>query len=306
MSFQALCSCGVKYTLNDAKQGKRLRCKHCGATFLAEPLEGAKKEKKAPPTDVREEEVLLSTEEKARCLAQGIFQGLPAAILHAMASRMGERSLEDGEILFLKGEPGDEIFVVVEGEIEIFIEDQVIAVLGPGQLFGEMAVLGGGKRTASGRAKGATRLLFLKEKAMKLLIQQSPDLAFAIFRVLIARLEEANRLALFLGKEHHPLAWIEILAGDLSTKRFPLYHKEAVVGRAIGSVAADALRLALPTSCPSLLERHAFIALEENAAYITPLDGEVKVNGETIEDTLQIEPEDEVTLGTLTFHVKIV
>src|SRR5210317_169861 len=105
---------------------------------------------------------MLSVEEKASCLRKGIFETLDEDTLLAMAQRMGEADFEDGESLFLKGEPGEEIFVVVSGQIEIHVGEHVIAVLGGGQLFGEMAVLGGGKRTASGRAKGETRVLFLK------------------------------------------------------------------------------------------------------------------------------------------------
>ena len=71
--------------------------------------------------------------------------------------------------------------LILEGEIEIYDGNYVIAVLEQGQLFGEMAVLGGGRRTASGRAKDAARLLFLKDKAIRLLIQQVPDIAFALF-----------------------------------------------------------------------------------------------------------------------------
>jgi CRP-like cAMP-binding protein len=248
---------------------------------------------------------MLSLEEKADSLGRGIFEMLDRETLAAMAGRMGERDLAGGEVLLIKGEPGDEIFVVVEGEIEIFVGAHIIAVLGAGQMFGEMAVLGGGRRTAGARAKGKTRLLFLKEKALKLLVQQIPDLAFAIFKVLIDRLEEANRLALFLSSAKKQLGYVEIIAGDIKGKRIPIFHAEAVVGKSKGSVTADALRVALPTADATVLEQHAFLKIEDGNIYLEPRNGTAQVHGMEIEDSLMLAPDDEVTLGgvTLTFHV---
>ena len=63
---------------------------------------------------------MLTVEEKADCLRNGIFESLDEETLRAMAQRMGETELADGASLFLKGEPGDEIFVVVDGAVELF------------------------------------------------------------------------------------------------------------------------------------------------------------------------------------------
>ncbi len=245
---------------------------------------------------------MLSVEEKTACLKRGIFEALDEETLAAMASRMGEREAEDGEVLFMRGEPGDEIFVIVEGGVEIFVGGHVIALLGPGQLFGEMAVLGGGTRTAGGRAKGRTRLLFLKGKAIKLLVQQIPDLAFAIFSILIERLDEANRLAQFLAGEKHELGRVRIESGDLAGRSFPIFHAQAILGRCKGTVAADALRLALPSASPALLERHALVRIDGESVYIEPLDGEVMVYDAGIEDSMEVTPDDPVEIGGMTMH----
>ncbi|MHC4885146.1 MAG: cyclic nucleotide-binding domain-containing protein [Planctomycetota bacterium] len=248
---------------------------------------------------------MLELDDKIAALQKGIFSGLDHDTLAAMAGRMGERSLSDGEVLFLKGEPGDEIFVVVEGEIEIFIHDHSIALLGAGQLFGEMAVLGGGLRTASGRAKGTARLLFLKEKAIKLLIQQIPDLAFAIFKVLVERLEEANRLTMFLSEEQVALGTVKVVGGALAGEVYPIHHREAVLGRARFSAAADAFRIALPVEDDRLLEQHAHVSLQEGIAYIEPQDGEVCVNGEVIADCLALSDEDVIEVGGLSLKIEV-
>ena len=121
---------------------------------------------------------MLSVEEKARCLEKGVFGALEAAARLALAERMGERQIEDGQTLFMEGEPGSHVFVIVSGEVEVRRGETVLAVLGPGELIGEMAVLGSGLRTASARARGTARFLFLKDRAIRLLIQQIPEIAF--------------------------------------------------------------------------------------------------------------------------------
>ncbi|MHC4873790.1 MAG: cyclic nucleotide-binding domain-containing protein [Planctomycetota bacterium] len=248
---------------------------------------------------------MLDLAEKKEALRKGIFSDLDEDTLEALAGRMGERELEDEENLFLSGEPGDEIFVIVEGEVDIYINEHVIAVLGPGALFGEMAVLGGGKRTASGRAKGALRLLFLKEKAIKILIQQLPDLAFAIFKVLIERLEEANKLAMFLENEKVVYGEVVVNSGDLAGKTFQIYHKEAPLGKAKNSAAADSLRIALPAAGGDLLDKHALVTIKDGIAYIEPKEGEVLVHGAEIDDCFELAADDEVEAGGLNFSIKV-
>lgn len=246
---------------------------------------------------------MMTPEEKAASLRGGLFNDLPEDVLQNIALRMGERTLADNEQLFLNGEPGDEMFVVIEGEIEIHIGDYVIAVLGPGEVFGEMAVLGSGRRTASGRARGDVRLLFLKAKALRVLVQQQPELAFSLFKVLIERLDEANRLARFLATNPTESGHVHIVSGPCAGQRVPLFHAQAPLGRATGSVTADALRIALPVENASTLEeRHAHVQIHDGSVFIAPLDGTVVIHGEEIDDYVHVSPEDKVVCGDLTLR----
>jgi len=243
---------------------------------------------------------MLTTERKAEYLAQGLFGGLDPETRLAVAQRMGQRDLADGETLFLQGEPGDELYIVIEGGIEVVLASSVIAVLGPGQVLGEMAVLGGGRRTASARAKGAARLLFLKAKAIRLLVHQAPDLAFGFFRVLIDRLEESSRLSQFLASNPPALGRLEGESGPVAGKRLPLRHAEAILGRARGSLA-DALRIALPDD--SLAERHARVRIRTDGIYLEPEQGEVRVNGETVEGMIEVASGDRIEAGRCAFRL---
>lgn len=245
---------------------------------------------------------MLSLEAKSTCLKSGLFRTLDDETLSAIAGRMGERDFAAGETLFVAGEPGDEIFVIVEGEIEIFVGEHIIAVLGPGQLFGEMAVLGGGRRTAGGRARGEAKLLFLKEKALKILIQQLPGLAFAIFRVLIDRLDEANQANRFLSAPPPPVGMATVVSGPLTGEAYPIHHRRTLVGRSQHSTA-DVLRLTFPVEDEALCDDHAVLTIGEEGVFVEPRDGEVTVNGEAIAECMALTVDDRVGLADLEIQV---
>ena len=246
---------------------------------------------------------MLDAKEKAAFLERGIFEGLDDDTRLAVAGRMGQRDLQDGEVLFLEGEPGEEIFIILNGEIEIHLADYTVAVLQQGHVFGEMAVFGGGHRTASAKARGETRLLFLKDQAVRLLIQDDPHLAFEFFKVLSDRLEEANRVAQFLAKEKIEYGTIEVISGELAGRTFPLNHSNAFLGRSCGGVA-DVLRIALPVTGEGLLDKHARVTVSGSSVFIEPRDGEVVVNGEPTDESVEVGPDDTVEVGDLTLHLR--
>jgi len=245
---------------------------------------------------------MLTIEEKAACLGRGVFARLDEAQRRAVAERMGERELDDGAVLFLEGEPGNELFLVAAGRVEIVRGGKAIAVLGPGELFGEMAVLGKGVRTAGGRARGATRLLFLRDRALAILIQQIPDIAFAVFGVLVERLEAANDLAFHFATPPAEKGELRFHGGDLAGRGVPVFHESAILGRSRGSLFEDAMRIALPSKDPALRDQHARLKISGGRATVEPLEGEVRVGGAVVEAELEIGPADEIAVGDLRFR----
>lgn len=141
---------------------------------------------------------MLTLERKAEVLSNAaIFASLSPNLLAQVASRSGEKNVANGTLLFSEGSPGDTIYLIVTGKVEIFrrsAENIVVslAVLNAGEILGEMAALGGGIRTASARAAEPTTLLFIKSKALKALISKVPNFGFDVFHILVARLTDAN------------------------------------------------------------------------------------------------------------------
>lgn len=68
------------------------------------------------------------------------------------------RTLEDGQVLVEQGEPGDELYLLLDGVLTVAVDGEEIAEIGPGAILGERAVLEGGRRTATMRARTRCRV----------------------------------------------------------------------------------------------------------------------------------------------------
>ena len=77
-----------------------------------------------------------------------VFSGLNQNDLEAIAQRSLKVYVREGIHLLQKGESGFEFFVVLEGTADVVVDGNTVASMGPGDVFGEMALLGSGRRTA--------------------------------------------------------------------------------------------------------------------------------------------------------------
>ena len=94
-----------------------------------------------------------------------MFAPLPAPTLEALASSLTRVSVPAGESVFRQGDHGDRFYIVDSGEIEIEIDGREANVLGPGEHFGEIALLRDIPRTATARARKETQLYVLERDA---------------------------------------------------------------------------------------------------------------------------------------------
>ena len=97
-----------------------------------------------------------------------------------------------GDIIFSQGDEGHEMFVVVEGEVEIVLDGVVVQTLVDGEFFGEMSMIDKSPRSATAVAKTNCRLAKVDEKRFSFLIQQTPFFALQVMRGLADRLRSAN------------------------------------------------------------------------------------------------------------------
>lgn len=113
------------------------------------------------------------------------------------------RKYRDGDIVFREGEPSRNAFVVVEGKVELLKLGPSgaiqLAVLGVGEMLGEMGVLDGGPRSATARAMGPTVLRVVAKDALLKDVQKKPGLAMSLINKLIERLRRADDMLVAKG-----------------------------------------------------------------------------------------------------------
>lgn len=100
-----------------------------------------------------------------------------------------------GDAIFNQGDEGHEMFVIVEGQVDIILDGEVVQTLEDGEFFGEMSMIDGSPRSATAVAKTACRLAKVDEKRFSFLIQQTPFFALQVMRGLADRLRSANAAA---------------------------------------------------------------------------------------------------------------
>jgi CRP/FNR family transcriptional regulator, cyclic AMP receptor protein len=124
-----------------------------------------------------------------------IFSGLGDGELRKMARLFRQRLYRQGETIFARNQPGDEAFVVMRGEVEILLDEDLgpVANLGPGKIIGELAFLDGAPRTAKAVAKQASILLVLHRDAFNRLIASEPHLGMHVMRNIAVDLSSKLR-----------------------------------------------------------------------------------------------------------------
>jgi CRP/FNR family transcriptional regulator, cyclic AMP receptor protein len=103
------------------------------------------------------------------------------------------RSFSAGDSIFKEGDPGDCLFVIVEGTVEIHANGGVVDRLGAGDIFGEMALIDSRPRSAAALAATDCKLAAIGEKRFLRLVEQTPKFALQIMRVMTERLRRPGR-----------------------------------------------------------------------------------------------------------------
>ncbi len=102
------------------------------------------------------------------------------------------RSFAAGDTIFREGEAGHECFVVRSGEVSIRHGNRTLQKLGPGEVFGEMALIDSSPRSATVTAEVDTVVTPIGEKQFLFMTSEAPYFALSLMRVLVQRLRAAN------------------------------------------------------------------------------------------------------------------
>jgi CRP-like cAMP-binding protein len=164
-----------------------------------------------------------------------LLRHLPPDDIEDILPVIQTRTVKRGEILFHAGAPGDALYIVGRGGIEVLpagedVRAQPIAVLGEGQAFGEMALLTGGPRTATVRAAEDSQLLEIEKSCFEQLMRFDPHIAKAV-----ERLSHERAIRNLSAGGPNPSTWARIASSSVQHLSRDEAHKLLVeTGHAAG------------------------------------------------------------------------
>jgi CRP-like cAMP-binding protein len=126
-----------------------------------------------------------------------LFADLPPADLKRVADIAHEHFYTDGEIIAGQGEPGDEMYIIVAGEVKVVASqgdqaERELARRKPGDVVGEMSIISQEPRMATLIAAGDVRMLTIEQKQFEGILRERPETRLAVLRVLCERLKEVS------------------------------------------------------------------------------------------------------------------
>lgn len=114
-------------------------------------------------------------------------------LLELFGQSVDDRNFSAGEWLFHEGTPGDLVYVLLEGEVEISVRGEVLWLAQPGDLLGEMALIDTKSRSASAQAKTDCTVAAVGEQRFLELVGRTPEFSLHVMRVLADRLRGMDR-----------------------------------------------------------------------------------------------------------------
>jgi CRP-like cAMP-binding protein len=103
-----------------------------------------------------------------------------------------------GQVIFQKGGIADQMYVVIEGEVEITIDGRFLDITGAGGIIGEMALIDSSPRSATAIAKTECKLVPVDQKRFTFLVQQTPNFAINVMKIMVERIRKLDTLVLSL------------------------------------------------------------------------------------------------------------
>jgi CRP/FNR family transcriptional regulator, cyclic AMP receptor protein len=131
---------------------------------------------------------LFSRDSKADALSRApLFEGLSKKDLRQLAMMTDDMDVPAGRVLCRQGDVGREFFVIVEGEVDVTRDGEHVATSGPGDFFGEIALVERVPRTATVTAKTPLRFFVLTSRSFWSLLDDSPQVERKVLRALAKR-----------------------------------------------------------------------------------------------------------------------
>lgn len=163
-----------------------------------------------------------------------LFSGFDEAAMGEVVAASEIRSLRRNDLVFRENEPPDQLFVVKSGRIAIATtsgdgRESVMALMEPGDLFGEMPLFDGGNRSAGARALEPSEVVAVPYGPVERILSERPELLWGVLRLLAQRLRATNAVvadSVFLDVTGRTAKRLLELAGDADEFVLPVTQEE--------------------------------------------------------------------------------
>ena len=128
-----------------------------------------------------------------------LFSGLSSDELQLIGRAAQKKVYPKNTIILSEGDTTDSLYMVCSGKVKVSIVDEygkeiILAILGPGEYFGEMtAMADGASRSACVMTREACELMILQKEAFRKIVKNNPDIVFILLNKSMERLREANK-----------------------------------------------------------------------------------------------------------------
>jgi len=120
-----------------------------------------------------------------------LFAGLSRRQTKRLREHFSEGVYRADRRILARGMHGMELFIIIDGNVEVTRGDELIAVLGPGEFFGEVAALDGGPHTATVRTTTQVRCLYLANQSLRPFLVEHPQVAVTFLHQMVRRFRSA-------------------------------------------------------------------------------------------------------------------
>lgn len=129
--------------------------------------------------------------------AAGLFQGVEPSVTSALVKQLQPVDFPRGYTVFAEATPGDRLYIIVSGKVKIGRRspggrENLLTILGPSDVFGELALFDPGPRTSSATAITDVRAVSMDRDALRTWIADHPEIAEQLLQVLARRLRRTN------------------------------------------------------------------------------------------------------------------
>jgi CRP-like cAMP-binding protein len=127
----------------------------------------------------------------------GIFQGVAPSAVSALTKQLQPVDFPRGHTVFAQGEPGDRLYIIISGKVKIGNrshggQENLLTIMGPSDMFGEMSLFDPGPRTSSATTITEVRAVSMDRDALRAWMADRPEIAEQLLRVLARRLRRTN------------------------------------------------------------------------------------------------------------------